>query len=153
MLVWIVQLAFQSFLPSQPRPLCRNKLTHSRFAAPLFSWLYELLFSQPISFLEDLRCPLLFPLGLHSTFNSRPFTLANSFIYRFYAKSRAKSFVCRFYAFAPGVWGRSMPSRRNSAPSASLYPEPRGARYPFLSSLRQAAAMVNFIAGVLKSTR
>ena len=34
--------------------------TH-RFFSPLFSWFYELLFSQPLSFQKHLRCPIVFP--------------------------------------------------------------------------------------------
>ena len=31
-----------------------------RFFTPLFSWSYELLFSQPLSFQKHLRCPIVF---------------------------------------------------------------------------------------------
>src|SRR5712692_5547170 len=38
--------------------LCTT-ITH-RFFTPLFSWSYELLFLQPLSFHNHLRCPLVF---------------------------------------------------------------------------------------------
>jgi hypothetical protein len=110
-----VKLASQSFLSPQPHTLHHNKTPHSGIFAPLFSWLYELLFPQPICFVDDLRCPLFLRLGLHSTFNSRLSTFAKSFVYRSYANSPANFFIYRFYVFAPGWQGVNVPNvLRNS---------------------------------------
>jgi len=52
--------------------------TH-RFAAPLFSWSYELLFSQPLYLHNHLRCPIVFSLSVVSLSRHSPFFHAKSF--------------------------------------------------------------------------
>jgi hypothetical protein len=67
-----------------------------RFSTPLFSASSELLFSQLLSFQEHLRCPMLFS---NFAFQAPPSTAssAKSFIYRFYANSRANPFIYCIY--------------------------------------------------------
>ena len=64
-----MRLTLKPLLYPQASSPHRIKFLHSPSVAPLFSWSYNLLFSQPLSFDEHLRCPPGVGSALHSEFS------------------------------------------------------------------------------------
>ena len=97
-----------SFYPKPdvyPRPLFRLTTHHHQttFVGPFFSWSYELLFPQLLSFDNHLRCPLVFSNRVSPQKHSACASSTKSFIYRFYAESPANSFIYRISEKQGGV--------------------------------------------------
>src|SRR5712671_607182 len=92
-----VRLRFPTVRYTVPFPTAPSTLLsqNSHFVAPLFSWSYELLFPQFLSFDKHLRCPPGVGVGLQfSRHSSSATTPTNSFRCHTCKSDARKSFPC-----------------------------------------------------------